>query len=49
LCKAFAEVYFSGRYPGVDLEGAKWRDLRAKLEKVAILLAVVKTRLGTGP
>ena len=48
LCEAFAEVYFTGRYPGFDLEDPDWPDFRAKLEQVASLLATVKARLGPG-
>ncbi|MCW5553061.1 MAG: HEPN domain-containing protein [Verrucomicrobiae bacterium] len=48
LCKAFAEAYFSDRYPGFDMEDPDWPDMRAKLEQVASLMATVKSRVGTG-
>ena len=35
---------FLDRYPGFDLEDPDWPDLRAKLEQVASLLAIVPAR-----
>ncbi len=48
LCIALAEVYFSDRYPGFDLEDPNWPDFRIKLGEVAGLLETVKARV-TGP
>lgn len=45
LAQELAEVYFSDRYPGFDLEDADWPDFRAKLGQVEKLLASVKARL----
>ena len=45
LCIALAEVYFSDRYPGFDLEDPNWPDFRTKLETVSGLLATVKARV----
>ena len=46
LCESLAEVYFTGRYPGFDLEDPDWPDLAAKLEEVAKLLATVRAKVG---
>ena len=45
LCTSLAEVYFSERYPGFDLDDPDWGDLRQKLNDVASILDVVKSRL----
>ena len=45
LCDALAEVYFSNRYPGFDLEDADWPAFRTRLEQVAKLLDTVKSRI----
>lgn len=45
LCDALAEVYFTGRYPGFDLEDPDWPTLRQQLAEVAELLETVKGRL----
>ena len=45
LCTSLAEVYFTGRYPGFDLEDPDWPDFRAKLEQVTRLLEKVRTRV----
>lgn len=42
LCKAFAGVYFTDRYPGFDLDDPDWPALRAQLERVTGLLAAVR-------
>lgn len=42
LCDALAECYFSNRYPGFDLEDPDWPLLRAQVEEVATLLALVQ-------
>ena len=46
LCESLAEVYFTGRYPGFDLDDPDWIDLAAKLEQAASLLDIVRARLG---
>src|SRR5207249_5611823 len=46
LCTSLAEVYFSGRYPGFDLEDPDWPDFRAKLEQVRRVLETVRERVG---
>ena len=45
LCTSLAEVYFTGRYPGFDLEDPDWPDFRAKLEQVTLLLEKVRARM----
>ena len=40
-----AEVYFTGRYLGFDLEDPDWPDFRIKLEQVARLLEKVRARV----
>lgn len=45
LCDALAEVYFSDRYPGFDLDDPDWPRLRAQVEGVSALLATVKSRV----
>ena len=49
LCTTLAEVYFSDRYPGFDLDDPDWPDLRAKLSQVNALLEKVRTRIATPP
>ena len=44
-CKALAEVYFTDRYPGFDLDDPDWPALRAQVEQVAALLAAVQARV----
>ena len=46
LCASLAEVYFSGRYPGFDLEDPDWPDFRAKLEQVKQLAGLIVGRIG---
>lgn len=46
LCTELAEVYFSDRYPGFDLEDPDWPKLRVQLEAVATLMATIKARVG---
>ena len=49
LCTALAEVYFTDRYPGFELEEANWPDFRGQLAEVTRLLETIKTRVtGTG-
>ncbi len=45
LAAAYAEVYFSARYPGFDLEDPKWSELREDVGLVEKLLAQVKARI----
>lgn len=47
LCEALAEVYFTDRYPGFDLEDPDWSKLRQQLDDIAKLAETVKSRLGT--
>jgi HEPN domain-containing protein len=49
LCTTLAEVYFSDRYPGFDLDDPDWPDLRAKLAQVMALLEKVKARIAKAP
>jgi HEPN domain-containing protein len=49
LCTTLAEVYFSDRYPGFDLDDPDWPDLKAKLNQVASLLEKVKARIVKPP
>ena len=43
--KALAEVYFTDRYPGFDLDDPDWPTLRQQVKDVEALLATVKSRL----
>ena len=45
LCDELAEVYFTDRYPGFDLDDPDWPVLRAQVEQVTALLAAVQARL----
>jgi HEPN domain-containing protein len=45
LCDALAEVYFSNRYPGFDLDDPDWPNFREHLEQVKKLLLTVKSRV----
>lgn len=45
LCDALAQVYFTDRYPGFDLDDPDWPKLRAQVTGVAALLETVKFRL----
>jgi len=49
LCTALAEVYFTDRYPGFDLEDPDWPGLRGKLEEVTRLTEQVRGRLAAKP
>lgn len=44
LCTTLAEVYFSDRYPGFDLDDPDWPDFGAKLAQVTGLFETVKAR-----
>ena len=46
LVESFAEVYFTARYPGFDLEDPDWPAFRAHLAEVEHLLATVQARIG---
>ena len=45
LCDALAEVYFTDRYPGFDLDEPDWPNLQRQIKDVGALLTVVKGRL----
>lgn len=45
LVESFAEVYFTDRYPGFDLEDPDWPAFRAHLAEVEQLFATVKARV----
>lgn len=45
LCATLAEVYFTERYPGFDLDDPDWPALRAQVEQVALLLEQVRDQL----
>jgi hypothetical protein len=47
LCDGLAQVYFTDRYPGFDLDDPDWPKLREHAEQVAALLQTVKSRLPT--
>ena len=45
LVAALAEVYFTNRYPGFDLEDPDWPKLRREIEEVRALIDTVHSRL----
>lgn len=45
LSDALAEAYFTGRYPGFELEDHDWPTLRVQLDQVTQVLAAVKARV----
>jgi HEPN domain-containing protein len=45
LCDVLAQVYFTDRYPGFDLDDPDWPKLRAQVKGVTALLETVKSRL----
>jgi len=45
LVDDLAEAYFTGRYPGFDLDDADWPTLRVQLDQVAQLMVAVKARV----
>lgn len=49
LCTTLAEVYFSDRYPGFDLDDPDWPDLQTKLAEVTALFQTVKARISKPP
>jgi len=48
-CQALAEVYFTDRYPGFDIDDPDWPALRQQVEQVAGLLEAVKAGLPSAP
>ena len=46
LCAALAEVYFTDRYPGFDLDDPDWPVFRDQLRQVLALHAMVQARMG---
>ena len=45
LCDELADVYFTDRYPGFDLDDPDWPKLREQVVGVTSLLQTVKARL----
>lgn len=45
LCDDLAEAYFTGRYPGFDLDDPDWPKLREQTQQIEALLNEVKARL----
>jgi len=45
LCDALAEVYFTDRYPGFDLDDPDWPTLTQQVKDMAELIAKVKARV----
>ncbi len=45
LVDGYATAYFTGRYPGFDLEDPDWPPLREHIAQVQALLAKVKARI----
>jgi HEPN domain-containing protein len=45
LCDGLADVYFTDRYPGFDLDDPDWPKLREQVQGVTALLETVKARL----
>lgn len=45
LCAPLAEVYFTERYPGFDLDDPDWPALRTQIQQVTQLLARVREKL----
>jgi HEPN domain-containing protein len=48
LCEGLADVYFSERYPGFDLDDPDWPALRAQIQQVGQLLKFVREKLTPG-
>ncbi|MBN1193355.1 MAG: HEPN domain-containing protein [Coriobacteriia bacterium] len=44
LCEQLAERYFSGRYPGFDLDDENWPRLRRQVREIEGILEIVKAR-----
>jgi HEPN domain-containing protein len=49
LCASLADAYFTGRYPGFDLEDPDWPALRAQLEALTALATTIRSRLPLAP
>ncbi len=47
-CDALAELYFTDRYPGFDIDDPDWPLLRRQVEGVGELLSTVKKRVAGG-
>ena len=47
--QALAEVYFTDRYPGFDLDDPDWPALRQQMAEVTLLLETVKARVTPPP
>ncbi len=45
IAQALAEVYFTDRYPGFDLDEPNWEQLREQAREVARFLSKVGSRL----
>jgi hypothetical protein len=45
LCSALAEIYFTDRYPGFDLEDPNWPKLRQQLDQVTTLAQMITARV----
>ena len=45
LVATYVDTYFTGRYPGFDLDDPDWPPLREHLAQVQALLAKVKARI----
>ena len=45
LCDVLADVYFTDRYPGFDLDDPDWPKLREEVRQVGALLQTVQSRL----
>ena len=45
LCEVFAEVYFSDRYPGFDMEEPDWPELKIYVQQVGDVLRIVQSRV----
>lgn len=45
LCDSLAQVYFTDRYPGFDLDDPDWPKLRSLVEGVAARLETIRSRL----
>jgi HEPN domain-containing protein len=45
ICQSLAEVYFTDRYPGFDLDDPDWPALREQVKQVSALLATVQARV----
>ena len=48
ICQALAEVYFTDRYPGFDIDDPDWPLLRTQIGQVSALPSTVQASIG-GP